>query len=206
MTSALLSFAVVAGLLTLVPGVDTAIVLRNAITLGRSGGYSTALGIAAGLLVWGAAAAVGISAILTASQLAYDALRYAGALYLLWMGVRLLKQSRTHNNITNEVTDAAQDSQWTAFLRGFTTNLLNPKAGVFYMAVLPQFLPPDVSALVAGVALALVHVAESLLWFSILIFGTHLLRSWFELPSVRTWLDRVTGSVLIAFGMKVAWS
>ena len=89
--SALASFALVAGVLTIIPGLDTAMVLRSAVSGGRRHGFATALGIGTGSLLWGVAAAVGASALLTASHLAYDALRIAGALYLLWMGLAMLR-------------------------------------------------------------------------------------------------------------------
>src|SRR5204863_10167937 len=88
--SAVLGFTIVAAALTVTPGLDTALVLRSALTGRRSEAAATAGGIVAGLFVWGAAAAAGLSALLTASQVAYDILRYAGAAYLLWMGGRML--------------------------------------------------------------------------------------------------------------------
>jgi threonine/homoserine/homoserine lactone efflux protein len=91
--SALISFAVVAGLLTIIPGIDSALVVRAAVSQGRRAGFVTALGIGSGTLVWGAAAAIGVSALLTASRLGYDVLRLAGAGYLLTLGATMLCQS-----------------------------------------------------------------------------------------------------------------
>ena len=206
MESALIGFAVVAGLLTMVPGIDTALVLRASVAQGRAAAYATVLGISAGILVWGVAAAIGVSALLTASRLAYDLLRLAGAAYLVWMGVRLLRQHRSGQQDDPVQLEDGAGSAWAAFRRGLLTNLLNPKIGVFYMAVLPQFLPTDSPQVVAGVALALVHVVEGLVWFSLLIGATHVLRAWLQRPSVRAWLDRITGGVLVGFGVKVALS
>lgn len=180
MISAVLGFAVVAGLLTMTPGIDTALVLRASVTRGTSAAYATVLGISVGVLAWGVAAAVGITALLTASQLAYDALRLAGAAYLLWLGARLLWASRrgaASDGGRGMPPDPDHESPWVSFRRGLVTNLLNPKIGVFYLAVLPQFLPPGEPVLAAGIALALVHVVEGLIWFSLLIGGTHMLRA-----------------------------
>lgn len=94
LTQAVLSFAVVAGLLTLVPGIDTALVLRSSLTRSRTYAFSTALGISTGAMVWGVAAAVGVSALLAASELAYRALTLAGAAYMVWLGASLLWKSR----------------------------------------------------------------------------------------------------------------
>lgn len=209
MLVAVLGFAVVAGLLTLTPGLDTVLVLRASVAGGHRAGYASALGICAGLLVWGVAAAVGVSALLTTSQVAYDVLRIAGAAYLVFLGARLLWQRRP--GATRVAAHAAdRDADDTTlrqhFMRGFLTNLLNPKIGVFYVAVLPQFLPSDAPGALAGLVLASVHVVESLLWFTVLILGSQLLRARLQRPSVQTWTDRVTGGVLIGFGMKVAWA
>lgn len=203
MITAVVGFAVVAGLLTMVPGIDTALVLQSAVTGGTRAAYATVAGIALGLLAWGVAAAVGISALLTASQLAYDVVRVAGAVYMVVLGVRMIGQARSAGT-PSALPDIADKSLWSRFVRGLLTNLLNPKIGVFYIAVLPQFLPEGVSALGAGVLLAMVHVVEALVWFTLLILGTRLLRPWLSRQSVQAWLDRITGGVLIGFGIKVA--
>lgn len=201
MTSAVLGFAVVAGLLTLVPGIDTALVLRSSVAGGRRAGYATVAGISLGLMVWAVAAAIGVSALLAASQTAYIVLKTAGALYMIWLGVRLIRSRRT----TATPAVPRDRGLMASFTRGFVTNLLNPKIGVFYVAVLPQFLPADAPALTSGLVLAGVHVLEGLAWFSLLILGTHVLRARLQKPAVAAWIDRVTGGVLIGFGLKVAW-
>lgn len=202
MLTAIVGFAIVAGLLTLLPGIDTALVLRASVMRGPRAAYATVAGICTGLLVWGIAAAVGVTAILAASQLAYDIVRWAGALYLVALGLTLLWESRKAGVMPSVAV--ASESAVVSFRRGLLTNLLNPKIGVFYMAVLPQFIPTDATALTAGVILALVHVVESIVWFSVLIWGTRLMKVWLERPVVKAWLDRITGGVLVGFGIKVA--
>jgi len=204
MVAAVIGFAVVAGLLTMLPGIDTALVLRASIMRGPRAAYATVAGICTGLLVWGVAAAIGVTAILAASQVAFDIVRWAGAVYLVGLGITLLWQSRSADRIPRVGTEVDAESSFTSFRRGLLTNLLNPKIGVFYMAVLPQFIPVDASALSAGVVLALVHVVESIIWFSLLIWGTRLLKAWLERTAVKVWLDRITGGVLVGFGIKVA--
>lgn len=206
MVAAIVGFAVVAGLLTMVPGIDTALVLRASVTGGRRAAYATVLGISVGLLCWAVAAAVGLSALLAASRLAYDVLRLAGAAYMTWLGCRLIWQAHHAGRGAIGPQLAGAQSTWLSFWRGFLTNLLNPKIGVFYLAVLPQFLPAGSPVLPAAVALAGVHMVEGLLWFSLLIWSTHLLRRRLERPAVQAWIDRLTGGVLIAFGLKVALS
>jgi threonine/homoserine/homoserine lactone efflux protein len=205
--SAIASFALVAGLLTIIPGLDTAMVLRSAVSGGRRHGFATALGIATGSLLWGIAAAVGASALLTASRVAYDALRLAGALYLLWMGFGLLRASfRRQPDMTasSQAPATTTGSLPRSWARGLTTNLLNPKIGVFYVAMLPQFIPPGAPHLLMGIALATVHDIEGMAWFTALILGTHLTGRWLRSTRAHRLIDRLTGTVLIAFGLKLA--
>lgn len=205
---ALVSFALLAGLLTVVPGIDTALVLRSTVLRGRAAGFATALGVNCGVLAWGVAAAVGVSALLSASELAFTALRLAGAGYLLWLGVTMVRNSFRAPYAPALTREPDGDRAATPLLldwrRGFLTNLLNPKVGVFYMATIPQFLPHDVPPAAMGVALALVHNLEGMAWFAALIVVTSLARSWFSRGTVRRWTDRVTGGILGAFGIGVA--
>lgn len=204
MVSELISFALVAGLLTMIPGIDTALILRAAVSQGSKSAFATVIGISLGVLVWGVAAAIGLSALLTASKLAYDGLRIAGAIYLIWMGLNFIwKTKKSHTQQLLSETELPS-SVTSAFKRGLITNLLNPKVGVFYMAVLPQFIPEGYSALLAGFLLSLVHVVEGIIWYSALIWGTKIFRTWLQRSSVRTWMDRITGAVLIGFGLRVA--
>jgi threonine/homoserine/homoserine lactone efflux protein len=207
-TRALLSFALVAGLLTIVPGLDTALVLRAAISQSRGAAFATALGIGSGSLVWGAGAAAGVSALLVASHLAYDALRLVGAVYLVVMGARLLWAALGHDSVGPALpVSAVRGGLWSAWRRGFVTNLLNPKVGAFYVAVLPQFLPAHLSGLGHlgfGVLLALVHDVEGMAWFSVLIYFATKLRGVLARRSVRRGVDATTGAVLIGFGAGLA--
>lgn len=200
----MVGFAVVAGLLTMVPGLDTALVMRYGVAGGVRAAYAAVAGICLGLLVWGVAAAVGLSALLAASQVAYDLVRLAGAGYMVFLGAQLIWRARRTPDAVQVEQPTGQGLR-TPFLRGLLTNVLNPKIGVFYMAVLPQFLPADSSPLIGGVVLALVHVVLSVLWFSLLILGMSFLRPWLAGRSARAWIDRVTGGVLIGFGLKLAF-
>lgn len=199
--SALTSFAVVAGLLTLTPGLDTALVLRSALTQGRRHAFATAAGISGGLLAWGVAAAVGVSALLTASTVAYDVVRVVGAAYMVWLGVGLLRAARAGHR--DDQQPAAGSTPWRGAQRGLLTNLVNPKIGAFYLAVLPQFLPPHVSALLMGVLLAVVHVVLSLAWFTLLVLGAHRVRGLLSRPAAQRTLDAGTGTVLVGFGLRL---
>ncbi len=206
--TAVLSFAVVAGLVTIIPGLDTAMVLRSAITYGPRQGFATALGVNTGALIWGAGAAVGVSALLTASTVAYTALRIAGALYMVWFGVRLLRQAVSDRDPESPRSPAAPiaGSTFRSWLRGLMTNLLNPKIGAFYVAVLPQFIPPHAPHLLVGLLLASVHDLEGLVWFTAIILGTRRMRALLARRSAQRAVDGVTGLTLLGFGLKLGLS
>lgn len=205
--AAVASFAVVAGLVTITPGLDTALVLRSALAHGRLPAYATALGVCSGCLVWGVAAAAGVSAVLAASELAYTLLRLAGAAYLIWLGLRMLGSAFRHGRAADllvEAHDCARTGGWASWRRGFGVNLLNPKIGAFYVALLPQFIPADASPVLMGVLLATVHSVEGILWFSLIIAGAHAMRGWLRRRRVQRSMDGLTGTVLIGFGVALA--
>jgi threonine/homoserine/homoserine lactone efflux protein len=208
LSTAVLSFALVAALVTIIPGLDTAMVLRAAIVHGRKQAFATALGINTGALIWGAGAAVGVSALLTASTVAYTALRIAGTIYMIWLGARLLLGALRKSDLASTVTQraAVPSGALRSWLRGLMTNLLNPKIGAFYVAVLPQFIPAHASHLAVGLLLAFVHDLEAIVWFTALILGSHSMRTILSRRSARRAADGITGATLIGFGVKLGLS
>ena len=204
LAQALLGFALVAGVITLIPGLDTALILRAALTQSKLHAWASAVGIGTGSLIWGVAAAVGASALLAASEVAFTILKLAGAAYMVFLGVRLIVVSFRKGVHELPAADRPGGSIRTAFVRGLLNNLLNPKVGVFYVATIPQFLAVGVAPLWMGLLLALVHDAESILWFAVLIYGANALRRWLNSPRVERIIDRVTGSILVGFGAIVA--
>jgi threonine/homoserine/homoserine lactone efflux protein len=200
---ALAGFALLAAVLTIIPGLDTALVLRSSLTQGRRHAYATAAGICSGAFVWGAAAAVGASALLAASEFGFMVLKLAGAAYLLYLGVSMIVKTFLRKRAAAE-TPRPTGSWWAAFGRGALTNLLNPKVGVFYIAVIPQFVPDGVAPLPMGLALALVHVVESMVWFTAIIFATQFARKWLASARSALIIDRVTGGILVGFGVGLA--
>jgi threonine/homoserine/homoserine lactone efflux protein len=205
---AVFSFAVVAGLLTLVPGMDTALMLRSSISRSRRFAFATAVGISTGAMIWGVAAAVGVSALLAASETAYRLLTMAGAAYMIWLGLSLLWKSLWHGKAAAapaaEALVPGRNELFTGWLTGTGTNLMNPKVGVFYIATIPQFIPAGESPLLVGVMLAGVHCVLTMAWFTLLIFGTGYASRWLKgARSIRI-IDSITGSVLVGFGLKLA--
>ncbi|MFF1905835.1 LysE family translocator [Kitasatospora sp. NPDC058218] len=203
MTTALWSFALVVGLLTLTPGLDTALVLRTSALGERRQAWGVVLGIQTGTLIWGTLTSAGVTALLTASQLAYEILRWAGAAYLVWMGIGMLRHRGGGAEPERAPTGGGFRSGWR---RGTLTNLLNPKVGVFYVAVLPQFIPAGVPHFAAGVALTGVHVLEGVLWSAVLVGFARAVRGWLSRPAARRLMDRVTGAVVLGFGVRLALS
>jgi threonine/homoserine/homoserine lactone efflux protein len=195
--------------ITVIPGLDTTLVLRSALVKGRGYAMATAFGIGTGSLVWGAAAAVGAAALLSASELGYRIVTIAGAAYMVWLGVSMIVKSfRTTPDATGHGADetlrVSRGSAWRAFLVGTWTNLLNPKVGVFYIATIPQFIPDGVSHLGMGLLLAAVHDVIGLAWFALIILGASAARRWLASPVALRVIDRVAGTVLIGFGAKLA--
>lgn len=200
----LLAFAAAASILTVTPGVDTAMVLRTAAAGGRQSAIHAALGILIGCLLWGGAVALGLGALLRASELAYDLVKLAGAAYLLWLGVRLVLKPRDGMGLQDGAGGSGGHRE--AFMRGFLTNLLNPKVGVFYITFLPQFVP--VGAPVGAYTLMLVslHLLLTMAWFTVLIAATVPLGTLLRQPKVVRALDRITGGVFLLFGIRLAVS
>lgn len=205
-TQALLSFTAAAGLLTVTPGLDTALVLRTAAVERPRLAMLTGAGICLGCLTWGLVASAGLGTLLAVSRPAYTGLRILGACYLILFGVQLFRREQTalpnlheRGSVDSQQVNArATGARW--FARGFLTNVLNPKVGIFYVTFLPQFVPNGVHVLSFSIVLASIHAAEGLLWFLTLTLATKLLSRWLQHPQVVKILDRTTGAVLVGFG------
>lgn len=215
LAQAVLSFAFVVSLLTILPGLDTALVIRGTVTRSRRYGSAAVLGIQAGTLFWGAAAATGAAALLAASQVAYAILSYAGAAYLIFMGVSIIvktfrRSPQTQTQASAEPSSAPRRTglaeSRSGFLLGLITNLTNPKVGVFYMATIPQFVPAGYSPLWVGLLLAGVHCLIGTTWLGMIVVGANRLAPKRRSVSVVKWIDRVTGGSLIFLGGKLAVS
>src|SRR5215471_13469413 len=144
--SAVVTFVPAAALLVIAPGPDSLLVLRNSARGGRRAGLATAAGTVTGLLVWAAAAALGLAALLRASQIGYLVVRWAGAAYLVFLGSQLIWRSRRSRGAEEQpgpVRAAASRRRLAGFLTGAGTNLLNPKVGIFFISFLPVFIPRD---------------------------------------------------------------
>ena len=199
LAQSLIAFTLAAALLTVTPGLDTALVLRTAAAEGARRAFAAALGICLGCLAWGGLVAVGLGVLLEASELAYLTLKWIGAAYLLYLGVRMILVAR------DEMAAAPEAPRANWFLRGLLTNLLNPKVGAFYVSFLPQFVPAGASVPATTLLLAAIHSGLGLLWFLLLIGATRPLARLLRDPGLVRALDRLTGGVLVFFGLKLAF-
>ena len=199
MHSQLIPFVGAAVVIALTPGADTALVVRNALVAGAAPARRTALGTATGLMVWGGASACGVAAVLNASAEAYTTVKLAGAAYLIWLGIQAIRHAGEH-----EAHDRGRAGS--PFRQGLLCNLLNPKAGVFFTALLPQFVSPQDPALAVSLLMTAIAAVASLLWLT--VYATLVPRAGDVLrrPPVRRALDRVTGTVLIGLGVRLALS
>ncbi len=201
-----LAFALVAALMTVSPGADTFLVVRNTLRGGRDDGWTTVTGICCGLFVHALLSAVGVSAILAHSATAFLALKIAGAGYLAWLGIQSLR-SAARGGADRALPDEVAPSRVPAarsFREGLLTNLLNPKVIVFYLALLPQFLSPGDAVLAKSLLLAAIHFIEGVLWLGFVAWGVDRSRRFFLRPLLRRWMDAFCGTVLIALGLRLA--
>ena len=206
MIQLMLLFIVAATLLTITPGVDTAMVLRTSTSCGPRNGAAASAGICLGLLVWGMSAAFGLTALLAASELAFNIVKWAGAAYLVYLGIKLLMKPRTSLTVDRASLDSPTNNRGNmgAFYKGLLSNILNPKVGVFYVTFLPQFIPHGVNVAGFSILLASIHVLITLVWFAFLIALTVPLGRFLSQPRVVRNLDRLTGCVFVGFGAKLA--
>jgi threonine/homoserine/homoserine lactone efflux protein len=195
----LLPFLVASVLVTVIPGADMALVTRQVLVGGPALAQKTIFGNLTGLLVHGVALAAGLSALLVASATAYTVVKLAGAAYLIYLGVHALLASR---HPPTDVLPAAAPRR--AFLQGAISTVLNPKPALFFLTFLPQFVNHDAAVLPQTLTLAAIHVIVGLVCLTAYARLVHRARVVLTAPRVRAWLERTTGAVLIAFGLRVA--
>ncbi|WP_206507569.1 LysE family translocator [Streptomyces chrestomyceticus] len=219
MTAALLGFALFALLVTMAPGPDTLLVLRNCLRGGRRAGAASALGSAAGSLAWAIAAAAGLAAALQRWDAAFMAVRLVGAAYLVFLGAQALWTYRRaaagatgpvgegggkDMTGTTDASDTTAVRSAQAFRQGLYSCLLNPKVGIFFVAVVPQFLPRDHSVLGVTLLFGLIDAVIAAGWLLLVAVGAGRLLRWLRRPRVHRNLERGTGGVLLALGVGTA--
>jgi threonine/homoserine/homoserine lactone efflux protein len=195
------TFLPVAAVLTITPGAGTAMVVRSAVRGGQRHALFTVVGNSAGVLAWGCFAAIGIAAVVATSAEAFAAVKLAGAVVLVVLGLQSLRRSRSVDPSASAAAVAARDG---ALRAGLLTSLANPKLAVFFVALFPQFVPDGASVLGAALLMAGTIVTLDLVWYSTLAYFVARARRAFV---VGPWLrraDRLTGAVLVGLGVRLA--
>ncbi|TDC12660.1 LysE family translocator [Streptomyces sp. 8K308] len=206
MWSHLLAFLGACTLVAASPGPSTVLIIRNSLR-GRWSGMLTVLGNESGVFLWGVFAALGLTALLEASEAAYDVMRVVGAVVLVGFGIQALRAARRADGASLADAAASADpasSGWRDYRAGLLLNLANPKAGIFAMAFLPQFVPAGAPHLTTMLALAVVWAVFETGYYATYVWGVGRLRHVLSRPGVRRRLEQVSGGVLIALGVRLA--
>lgn len=199
MPDLLLPYLGVIAVLTITPGPDMLLVLRNGVRGGSAAAWATGLGCCTGIAVHAALAVLGLSAILAASSEAFTVVKVAGAAYLVWLGVQALVRP---GGLTN--AEPERSGHGSAYRQGLLTNLLNPKIALLFLTLLPQFVADGEPRVATTAVLAAIFLGGAVVWwraFSLLVgpLGRFLSR-----PRVVAWFERGTGVLLVAIGVRVA--
>jgi threonine/homoserine/homoserine lactone efflux protein len=200
----LLTFAAAGALVVLIPGPDTLVMLRSVVLHGRRSAALTGLGILTGLSIWASAAAVGLTALLRASHDAYLVLRLVGAAYLLYVGIQALRNRAAAAQGSPTPEPPRLRLVGKGFRAGLTTDLLNPKVGVFFITFLPAFIPHGAPAAALTLGMGAVFVAETALYLGAMLMFVDRLTGWLRSSRFQRRLNRATGLVLIGFGIRLA--
>lgn len=201
----MLAWALVAVIGAATPGVDLMIVLRSTLFHGRRSGFAAVVGVEIGHAVWAVASLIGLTALLAASTVAYDVVRIAGAVYLVWLGGSAIWRSLPRNRpASSEPTTPTPQSSFDAARNGLVSNMLNPKVGVFYISILPQFLPTGTSTAGWGVLLVSIALTVGIVWHSFIVLAATRARGVLTRDRVKIWLDRTSAAVMIALGVRLA--
>jgi threonine/homoserine/homoserine lactone efflux protein len=198
------AYALAAGLLTMLPGPDTAVVLATALNGGRRAAARAAVGIAVGLLVWAGAASVGVAAVLRASAEVYFVFRIACIAYLLWLAFGAIRAAVRRTPVAAPAAEGRRFRLPWGFRRALVTALLNPKLGVFFVVFLPQFVPEATSTLLMTLMFGAIQATEALVWYLALGTVAAGARTVLNRPRVRRTIDGLTGAVFTFFGARLA--
>lgn len=199
----LFTFLLLSLFVVMSPGIDTALITKRTISDGRKDGFKMALGITAGSLVHTLAVAFGLSAILMQSAIAFEIVKYVGAIYLIYLGVSSFitrKNKQAHNN--EQFNEGSRSKA--AFKQGLISNVLNPKVAMFFITFLPQFVMNGNNVTAQLITMGVIYTLLSITWFFIYVFFINYLREWLMSDKVQNIMDKTTGLVLIGFGLKLA--
>ena len=199
--SQLVAFTLVAAVLAITPGADTMLVVKNGIRFGSGAGWATTFGVLGGTVIHAVVSALGISVIVAQSETLFQLIKGLGALYLVWIGVQTL---RTAGRMQANETMRGRLAIRGAFREGLTTNVLNPKVAIFYVAFLPQFISPSDPVLAKSLLMACIHNVLSLLWLGSLVLVISRGKRWMQKQKVQQGLSRASGVILVVLGVRLA--
>ncbi len=205
MPNHLLVYIGVVTAIALLPGPDTAVVTRNALVHGREAALGSAIGVNVGLAVWTLATALGVAAILRSSAAVYDTLRLLGALYLIWIGARALWDSRhPRQALVGDAEPSRRLDGMGGFRQGIISNLANPKVGIFFTSLLPQFISSGGSPFLQMLMLGGIFITINVVWMCSYAMAAVKLSDVLNRPRVKARIDRISGVVLVAVGLRLA--
>jgi len=201
------TFLITAVLLNLTPGADTMYILGRSISQGKKAGIMSAMGISTGSLVHCIIAAFGLSMIIAKSAVAFSVIKYLGAAYLIFLGVKAL-MTKSQNEFEIEKIDKKKVNNRKIFVSGILTNILNPKVALFFLAFLPQFIDPNYATnSLPFIVLGLTFIATGTIWcLALALFSAKLSDRIRKNYKIKLWLDRITGGIFIVLGIKLAFS
>jgi RhtB (resistance to homoserine/threonine) family protein len=207
--SQVLAFTGIAALLTITPGADTMLVIRNVLSRGGKAGILSTFGICSGLFIHASLSALGLSIILVKSAATFQVVKYVGAVYLIFLGSqslwRMLKIKEDQLlKIEDQKTKEKFDIKKKSFIEGFLTNILNPKVAIFYLAFLPQFIGAGDPVFQKSVLLASIHAIEGIIWLCFISLFLGRIKAIIRRPKARKIIEGITGTVLIGFGVKLS--
>ena len=200
-----LAFIGIAALLTITPGSDTMLVIRSVLGRGQRAGLLTVLGICCGLFIHATLSALGLSVILVRSATAFEIVKLGGAAYLIVLGAQSIRGALRGAARSAALPPRRPGRTRRAFVEGLLNNVLNPKVAVFYLAFLPQFINPSDPVLAKSMLLASIHFVQGILWLSLIAVSMERLRRLLTHPRVQRAFEAVTGLVLVAFGVRLAF-
>ncbi|MGE7839791.1 LysE family translocator [Lysinibacillus sp. NPDC093712] len=200
-------FTAVALLIVMVPGVDSLLVLKNTIIHGKKAGFFTMVGIILALVVWTTLAVLGLATIISKSMVLFLAIKYAGAAYLIYLGIQSWR-ARAQNMILQEELPLQEDAEKNVSLscmtQGITTDLLNPKTLLLYVTLMPQFIQPNFNINSQLIVLAGILIALSIVWLGIVILVMNVIRKWFMKQTVQAIFNKITAVMLVGIGIRIA--
>lgn len=199
-----LSFIFISLLIIIVPGPDFFIVVKNTLNGSSKNGILSALGISTAHLIYAVMSAIGLIVILTSSYYIFFTIKVLGAIYIAYLGIKSIVNARKHQNfMTNEKRQAKSVAFFTSFKQGFLSTMLNPKAILFYISILPQFITSDAQASQQIIVLCSLFIITVFIWFALCSLIFNLIKTLFNNSKFKTIFDYLVGAVLIALSISI---